>query len=95
MLMISSGKVNLNLKRTVVSKIRSILQVGKESNQAFKYCGINLEHNDDSMTYLHQDSYTDSLKPIEITAGMITKILSLVLIIYTRNQTKLHLSKYT
>ena len=54
---------------TVVSKVRSILQVGKESNQAFKYCGIDLEHNDDSMTYLHQDSYTDSLKPIEITAA--------------------------
>ena len=45
------------------------MQVGKESNQAFKYCGIDLEHNNDSMTYLHQDSYTDSLKPIEITAA--------------------------
>ena len=53
----------------VVSKIRSILQVGKESNQAFKYCGIDLEHNNDNKTYLHQDSYTDSLKPIEITAA--------------------------
>ena len=36
----------------VVSKIRSILQVGQESNQAFKYCGIDLEHDNDSMTYL-------------------------------------------
>ena len=50
----------------VVSKIRSVLHVGKESNQAFKYCGIDLDY---SMTYLHQDSYTDSLKPIEITAA--------------------------
>ena len=46
----------------VVSKIRSILQVGQESNQAFKYCGIDLEHDNDSMTYLHQVSFTDFLK---------------------------------
>ena len=53
-----------------MSKIRSILQVGKESNQAFKYCGIDLEHDDDSMTYLHQDSNTDSLnEPFEINAA--------------------------
>jgi hypothetical protein len=53
----------------VISRIRSILRVGKESNKAFKYCGIDLDYGEDGVIYLDQIDYTDLIKPVEITAS--------------------------
>ncbi|CAB4000762.1 Hypothetical predicted protein [Paramuricea clavata] len=53
----------------VISRIRSILSAGKESNKAFKYCGIDLEYGEDGVIYLDQIDYTDLLKPVDITAS--------------------------
>lgn len=51
----------------VVAKIRASFSMGKETAKAFKYCGMELETNQQEI-YLHQESYIDSLTPIEIGA---------------------------
>lgn len=51
----------------IISKIKSTFKVGKESDNSFKYCGIDLLC-DDNVIYLSQDSYTDGLSVIDITA---------------------------
>jgi len=49
----------------IMNNIRTIFQVGKEDEHAFKYCGINLTSNG-SEIFLDQNRYTDNISPIYV-----------------------------
>ena len=43
-------------------KFENVISVGKESNKVFKYCGFDLENDEDGVLYLDQVDYTDLLR---------------------------------
>ena len=57
-----SGNRDFN---NVMNKIRSIFQVGKEDDSAFKYCGINMTCSGSDIL-LDQNRYTDNISLINV-----------------------------
>ena len=49
----------------VISPIKKVFKISKESSEAFKYVGVDLKQDDESIS-INQYQYIDSLKPIEI-----------------------------
>ena len=56
----------------VISKIRSVFKVGKESTETFQFCGIDL-FSDGESTYMSQDKYAESLKTIQLNEVRLTE----------------------
>ena len=59
-----SGKATF--EERVIDKIRSTFYCSKESNDSFRYIGLNIEHSDDGLI-LHQRDYINESHALPIT----------------------------
>ena len=56
---------------SVIEKLKIIFRMGKETNEAFTYIGINIKQNDDMSITIDQENYTNSLNLISLTKEQI------------------------
>lgn len=58
----------VHFKNSIIDKLSSLFLIGSSEEGSFKYLGLNINQDDSMNVYVDQDTYINSIKPIDISA---------------------------